>query len=277
MPHAILSDRALIRIGGVDAAEFLDNLVTCDVHGLRGEEIGAGALLSPQGKINWSFLIGRADEGFVLEVAALDAADFAKRLRFYRLQAKVDISEPEFVSAHVAWGAAEVSNIARRDTRFKSVDVYRSYGSNDDGPVDAGWTALRIAHGVAEAHLDYAYGEMFPHDVNLDQTGGVAFTKGCYVGQEVVSRMHHRGTARWRVMVASGAGMTSGSAITVDGRKSGTTGSVSGTTALAIVRLDRVKDALDKGAEILAGDAPITVSLPQDVTFTWPVASAESA
>ena len=130
---------------------------------------------------------------------------------------------------------------------------------------------------MAEAHLDYAYGEMFPHDVNLDQIGGVAFTKGCYVGQEVVSRMHHRGTARWRAMVASGADLVSGSAITIDGRNSGTIGSVSGTVGLAIVRLDRVKDALDKGVEILAGEARITISFPKDVAFTWPLTSAELA
>ena len=139
MPHAILSDRALIRIGGADAAAFLDNLVTCDVHGLRGGEIGAGALLSPQGKIYWSFLIGRDAAGYVLEVAALDAADFAKRLKFYRLRAKVDISEPELVSAYVSWGGAEVAEGARRDTRFGNELVYRSYGpvaSADDG----GWT-----------------------------------------------------------------------------------------------------------------------------------------
>jgi tRNA-modifying protein YgfZ len=277
MPHAILSDRALIRIGGADAAEFLDNLVTCHVHGLRLGEIGAGALLSPQGKINWSFLIGRANDGFVLEVAAQDAADFAKRLKFYRLRAKVDISDPEMVSAHVAWGEAKTSDSARRDTRFKSIEVFRRFGEADDAPVDGDWTALRIAHGVAEAHLDYAYGEMFPHDVNLDQIGGVAFAKGCYVGQEVVSRMHHRGTARWRVMVASGAGLVSGSAVTIDGRNSGAIGSVSDTSGLAIVRLDRVKDALDKGVEILVGDASISVSFPKDVTFTWPVSTAELA
>lgn len=275
MPHAILSDRALIRIGGADAAEFLDNLVTCDVHGLRGGEIGAGALLSPQGKINWSFLIGRTDDGFVLEVAAKDAADFAKRLKFYRLRAKVDISEPEMVSAHINWGDAKTSDDARRDTRFKSVEVFRSFGKVDSAPLDAGWTALRIAHGVAEAHLDYAYGEMFPHDVNLDQIGGVAFAKGCYVGQEVVSRMHHRGTARRRVMAASGVGLTPASVVTINGRESGTIGSVAGESAIAIVRLDRVKDALDKDVVVMAGDAAIMVAFPKDVSFSWPAIVAE--
>ena len=276
MPHAILPDRALIRINGADAEHFLHNLVTCDVLTLGADELRAGALLSPQAKIVWSFLIGREGEGYVLDIAAQDAVDFAKRLKFYRLRAKVDIGEPEMVSAYVSWGDAQTAADARRDTRFKSEVVHRSHGEVTGGK-DAGWIALRIAHGVAEAHLDYAYGEMFPHDVNLDQSGGVSFSKGCYVGQEVVSRMHHRGTARWRVMVVQGAGLITGSGVTVGGRSSGTIGSVSGMSGLAIVRLDRVKDALDGGVEILAGDVPITVSFPKDVNFTWPLASAEPA
>ncbi len=277
MPRSVLSNRALIRIGGVDAEPFLHNLVTCDVLTLTADELRAGALLSPQGKVVWSFLIGRDSDGYVLDVAAQDAVDFAKRLKFYRLRAKVDISEPEMVSVHVAWNEAARSDGLRRDTRFKSTDVFRGFGKIDDAPIDAGWIALRIAHGVAEAHLDYPYADMFPHDVNLDQIGGVAFTKGCYVGQEVISRMHHRGTARWRVMVATGEGLVSGSAVTIEGRNSGTVGSISGTAGLAIVRLDRVKDALDKGSAIMAGDVPIAVSFPGDVTFTWPAASAEPA
>lgn len=276
MPHAILSDRALIRIGGADAEHFLHNLVTCDVLTLAADELRAGALLSPQGKVVWSLLIGREGAGYVLEVAAQDVADFAKRLKFYRLRAKVDISESELVSARVVWGEAPLPESARRDTRFKSEAVHRGYAEVTEGE-DAGWTALRVAHGLAEAHLDYAYGEMFPHDVNLDQVGGVSFSKGCYIGQEVVSRMHHRGTARWRVMVARGAGLVTGSAVMIDGRNSGMIGSVSGSSGLAIVRLDRVKDALDKGAEMIAGDVPVSISFPKDVSFTWPVASAESA
>ncbi len=274
MPHAILSDRAFIRIGGVEAEGFLHNLVTCDVLTLKSDELRAGALLSPQGKVVWSFLIGREGEGYVLDVAAQDAHAFSQRLKFYRLRAKVEISEPEMVSAHVVWDGAPISEDARRDTRFKSEVVFRSFGTAIGGD-DAGWTALRITHGVAEAHLDYAYGEMFPHDVNLDQIGGVSFSKGCYVGQEVVSRMHHRGTARRRVMVTSGEGLIAGGAVLVEGRSSGAIGSVSERSGLAVVRLDRLKDALDKGLQILAGEVPVAISFPNDVTFTWPVASAE--
>jgi folate-binding protein YgfZ len=64
-------------------------------------------------------------------------------------------------------------------------------------------------HGIAESGTDYALGDAFPHDVLLDQNGGVGLRKGCYVGQEVVSRMQHRGTARRRVLIVSGRNRSS--------------------------------------------------------------------
>jgi len=63
------------------------------------------------------------------------------------------------------------------------------------------WHRMRIEHGIAESGIDFDLGDVFPHDVNFDQIGGVSFKKGCYIGQEVVSRMHHRGTARRRLLL----------------------------------------------------------------------------
>jgi folate-binding Fe-S cluster repair protein YgfZ len=100
----------------------------------------------------------------------------------------------------------------------------------------------------------------------------VGFRKGCYVGQEVVSRMQHRGTARRRVLIVQAALPlpASGTDITVDGRPVGTLGSISGTTGLAIARIDRVKAALDAGRPILAGDVPVTLIIPAWAKFRFP-------
>ena len=81
------------------------------------------------------------------------------------------------------------------------------------------WQALRIAHGIAESGSDYALGDAFPHDVLLDETGGVGFKKGCYVGQEVVSRMQHRGTARRRVLIVSAQAALARAGHGTDGRR----------------------------------------------------------
>jgi tRNA-modifying protein YgfZ len=112
---------------------------------------------------------------------------------------------------------------------------------------------------------------VFPHDVNLDQTGGVSFAKGCYVGQEVVSRIQHRGTARRRVLIAAGdSALEAGCPITANGKNVGVLGSALEKNALALVRIDKVKDAMDAGAAIFAGNVSLHLSLPPRATFSWP-------
>ena len=117
---------------------------------------------------------------------------------------------------------------------------------------------------LRKPRTDYALGDAFPHDVNLDQTGGVSFRKGCFVGQEVVSRMQHRGTARRRILIVTVRRICRDRhAITANGREIGTLGSVAGKSGLALVRIDRVKDAMDSGIPILAGEIPIHLAIPR--------------
>ena len=141
------------------------------------------------------------------------------------------------------------------------------------------WDRLRIAHGVAESGSDYEAGDAFPHDVLLDQNEGVGFRKGCYVGQEVVSRMQHRGTARRRVLLVRGEAPlpASGTELTVDGRSIGALGTVVGAEGLAILRIDKAKEAIDAGTPILAGEVPVAVSIPPGVGFGFPEAAAADA
>ena len=133
------------------------------------------------------------------------------------------------------------------------------------------WHAFRIASGIAESGADYALGDAFPHDVLLDQMDGIGFRKGCYVGQEVVSRMQHRGTARRRVLVVSGAPLPAqGTEIVSNGRPIGMLGSTADGKGLAILRIDRVKDALDAGTAIEADGVPLSVAIPDWAAFTYP-------
>ena len=129
---------------------------------------------------------------------------------------------------------------------------------------------------MPESGGDYALGDAFPHDVLLDQTGGVGFRKGCYVGQEVVSRMQHRGTARRRAMLVEGddALPPAGTDVIANGRSIGTLGSVSGNAGIAIVRIDRVKDAMDAGSSMFAGEVPVRLAIPKWATFTFPQESS---
>lgn len=281
MPTVHLDDRALISLDGAEAESFLQNIITTDLSALADGEARPGALLSPQGKILFDFLVSRnGKDSFVLDCRAALADDFVRRLMLYRLRAKVAIAKQDQPDVAVSWGkdSSEAGTGQKlADKRFPAdARVTRHYGTPlpPANSVDADWRALRIECGVAESGFDYAAGDAFPHDVLLDENGGVGFKKGCYIGQEVVSRMQHRGTARRRVMIAAGELPGTGAEILADGRPIGTLGTVAGRTGLAIVRIDKVKEALDAGKPITAGDAPIELSIPPHAKYRMPEAAA---
>lgn len=278
MPAAFLPDRALIRVSGPEAEHFLQNLVTTDVAALPVGEARPGALLTPQGKILFDFLISRDGDVFLLEAAAGQQADLVKRLTMYKLRAAVTIvAEPE-AGVTVSWDD-ERDAAALLDRRFAiagTVLVRRPgrHAGEDDGA----YLDLRIAAGIAESGTDFALQDAFPHDVLMDRNGGVGFKKGCYVGQEVVSRMQHRGTARRRVVIVDGqtALPTTGTEITAGGKPVGALGSVRGARGLAIVRIDRVGEAMAAGIPVLAGGAAVTVSLPAWSGLDFPTVAEEA-
>ena len=111
------------------------------------------------------------------------------------------------------------------------------------------------------------YGDAFPHETNMDRLRGVDFDKGCYVGQEVVSRMQHRGTARTRTVkvLLDGFAPEPGTAILAGDKQVGTIGSTSGQHGLALIRTDRVADALDAGLALTAGGLGLRLAEPESV------------
>jgi len=285
MPTARLDDRAIITVSGAEAEPFLQNIVTCDLDSLGPSQAQPSALLSPQGKILFDFLISRqAEQAFLLECRTEIADDFIRRLTLYRLRAKIEIAKQDQTHVTVSWRsdsvASHIDSSGIRDMRFfPPAEVFRSYVS---GTVDADigeWAAFRIRHGVAESGSDYALGDAFPHDVLLDELGGVGFRKGCYIGQEVVSRMQHRGTARRRVLIVEGEHdlPAPGTDISAGGRSIGTLGSTEGKHGLAIVRIDRAKDAMDAGTQIIAGDVVVSLQIPSFAKFTYPKSAGDEA
>ena len=282
---AELSRRGVVAVRGLDAAKFLNDLVTSDVPEAAGRA-AFGALLTPQGKILFDFIVFRDGDGFVFDLPKAAVADFVRRLGFYRLRAKVEIAdlsnEREVV---VAWGGDAtpiLDGSVAADPRLAALGFRAIVPAGADMAADyteasvADYDAHRIALGVPEGGIDFAFGEPYPHDTDMDQLAGVDFAKGCYVGQEVVSRMQHRGTARRRfVRVSAGAALPDiGTPVTADAKAIGTLGSSAGGTGLALVRLDRAKDAIDHGVAIIAGNAALTLTLPNWATFGWPAGPA---
>jgi folate-binding protein YgfZ len=286
MPTVHLTDRALISIAGPDAEHFLQNIITTDIAGIAAGDAWPGALLTPQGKILYDFLISRrGDDGFLLECRADIADDFMRRLTLYKLRSKLEITKLDQDVVAVAWEndsassqddstSSQIDSTRLRDRRFPdSSQVVRHHGALPaaDTPAD-GFTALRVRHGVAESGADFELGDAFPHDVLFDQNGGVGLKKGCFVGQEVVSRMQHRGTARRRVLLAHAetALPASGADITADGRPVGTLGTVAGGDGLAVARIDKVKAAMDSGVPLMAGGVTLALSIPEWASFGFP-------
>lgn len=280
--HAELEDRGVVAVGGPEARAFLQNLLTSDLDHVGGGAGGYGALLSPQGKILVDFLIFPDGDGFLLDVAKSQVAALLGKLKLYRLRAKVELADRSDTHRVVAvWDgdrpAADGVTIA--DPRLAGLGFRAIRPATADGgdPGDAAaYHHHRIALGVPEGGRDFTFGDSFPHDANLDQLGGVAFDKGCYVGQEIVSRMEHRGTARRRIVqvAAEASPPASGAEVLAGERPAGTLGSSSGTIGLALLRLDRVKEALDAGKAVTAGGVPLSVTLPAYARFTWPTEAA---
>jgi len=281
-----LGRRGVIAVGGPDAEKFLNDLVTADITRTTTGQAVFAALLSPQGKVLFDFIVFRDGERFVLDAPRKVVADLVKRLGFYRLRAKVtieDLSETHRVVA--LWresGFEHFDGIAAPDPRLASLG-WREVVARDAPPragfgpaTEAEYDERRIRLGIPEGGIDFDFGDAFPHDADMDQLGGIDFGKGCYIGQEVVSRMEHRGTARRRFVLALGEGPlpARGTPVNAGERAIGTMGSSAGGNALALVRLDRAKEAADAGYDLTADTTALELKLPGWAKFGWPATVA---
>ncbi|RFB80106.1 CAF17-like 4Fe-4S cluster assembly/insertion protein YgfZ [Methylovirgula sp. 4M-Z18] len=252
MPTALLSDRGVVRVSGADARGFLQGLLTCDMDKISKDSMSYGALLTPQGKILFDFLVAEREGGFWLDCPRELAADLTRRLTFYKLRAKVvieDMSASHAVLAH--WGEAAGGLVDGRHLDLGTREIVAAGTAGGDA---LAYEAHRIALGIPKGGVDFAYGETFPHDADLDLLHGVDFKKGCYVGQEVVSRVEHRGTARKRILPVrfEGGAPAVGTEIRAGEQAIGTMGSSADGHGLASFRVDRLQEAQEAGAKVMA-------------------------
>ncbi len=266
------ADRVLFRFSGPDAHKLVNDVVTGHVPD-RASEAAAWALLSPQGKILAEGLAVWQDDALWLDTHISVADDFYKRMRMYRLRAKAEIEDLR-ESYRVGFSTTEIPGAAR--DRLGPVKLgWHVIASVEDiagwDKDDSAYHAIRIANGILHQGNDFPANETFAHDIGFDILEGIDFVKGCYVGQEVVSRMKHRGTARRRPVVVSGVEAENGSAVVANGRDAGAIGQVVDGKAVAIVRLDRIAD-LDA---VTVGDKPVKIALPAWATYAFGEASSE--
>lgn len=286
MPSAFLPERGVVRVTGPDARRFLDNLLTSDIGEVGYEKARYAALLTPQGKVLFDMIVSEAEEpwggGFLLDCSRALAPELAKRLGFYKLRANVEIADiSDSAGVVVYWSDAivpEEDGVTFADPRLPALGtrmITNREHAKDLGGVDGeAWHEHRIALGVPETGRDFVAGDVFPHEIDMDQLGGVDFTKGCYVGQEVVSRMEHRGTARTRIIPVrfkEGFAPLDGCEAFAGGKSAGRIGSgAPGGLALALLRLDRIDDALKGGERLTAGGMEFEPVKPDWARFPFP-------
>ena len=287
MQAAFLPDRGVVKVSGEDARNFLNGLVTSDLTELKPGLSRFGALLTPQGKIIVDFLITEAPAGhgggFLFDCPRALAQALTDKLRFYKLRAKLTVENlSDSLGVIAAWGGdlAMQPDLTFTDPRAPTLGtrilapqdlaekVAVLIGADLVGP--EAYEAHRIACGAPRGGLDFIYGDAFPHETNMDRLHGVDFDKGCYVGQEVVSRMQHRGTARTRSvkLLLDGPSPEAGATILAGDKPVGTAGSTAGRNGLALIRTDRVADALGAGQKLTAGGLGLRLADPDSVRST---------
>jgi tRNA-modifying protein YgfZ len=254
--------RTVIEVLGEDAEAFLDALVTQSMSLALVGRPAYGGLLTPQGKYIADFLIWRQEDGaFWLDTPTSVAEALINRLRLYRLKAKVDIS----VRADLSVFAYPPDSPHASDPRLAAFATRRIGQLIEEESVPpysvTAWTERRVANGLPEGPPDVAPERDFWLEALGEELSGVDFKKGCFVGQETVSRMKRRTPARSKIITFEIENRAPpGETITVDGFRIGTLGSVATNRALGLVRLDHALEAAETGKTIRAGDAVLAVN-----------------
>jgi folate-binding protein YgfZ len=289
MQAALLPDRGVVKVAGDDARGFLTGLVTNDATKVAPGSPRFAALLTPQGKIIVDFILAEApaeDGGaFFLDCPKAMAPALVEKLNFYKLRAKViceDLSAALGVMAAWDGTAATDYGLCYADPRLPGLGSrimlpphLAAEAAADLGATlvdDEAYETHRILLGVPRGGIDFAYGDTFPHEADMDQLQGIDFGKGCYVGQEVVSRVEHRASARSRVVPIAYDEFApmSGLDVMAGDKQVGTLGSTAKGRGLAMLRLDRVEDALAAGTPLTAGGIGIRAVKPAWATFAFP-------
>ncbi len=234
---ARLDSRALIRVSGPDARDFLHNLLTQDVETLASGDLRFGALLSPPGRLLFDLFLWGEDEAVVLDVAADKRDAMMQRLSMYKLRAKVEIAvdpRPIFVS----WPDAAPGFTA--DPRTPELGG-RTLGDHTADATEDDWNAHRLAVGVPDPALDVDDGT-YPIEANFDLLNGIDFAKGCFVGQETTSRMKRRGEIKKRMLPLTfvGSAPAVGAELLNGDLRAGEVLTGRDGSAMALVRLDRL-------------------------------------
>lgn len=269
--------RQVVRVGGAEATDFLQALITTNVETLPDDQTCAGALLTPQGRVLIDFMVSRTEGGFLIECDAGKADELFTRLRRYRLRRPIELTRETELAVWVIWGVDSAPAGALRDARHPDLGWRMIATQNalaQDADVDIApaaiedWHLLRITAAVPQGPVDLVPERALMLEAGLDQLGAVDFQKGCYVGQEVTARTHYRGLVKRRIapFAVTGAGCAPGAAITSGDRALGkvlsTVCGPEGGMCLAAMKLSDLHRLQDVGNNVEIDGATARLALP---------------
>jgi folate-binding protein YgfZ len=254
----------VFEVTGPDARDFLQNLVTVDVDRLDREPVLYSGLLSPQGKVIADFFLWAKAGGVLVDVNVTRAEDLRRRLTLYRLRAKVEIADRPDLGVF----SGRISDVlaAAPDPRLPSLAL-RSLADTTFDPPGAepdAYRQRRIREGAPDLAYDAAPDEVFALEALFDEFSGVGFQKGCFVGQENVSRMKRRATTRRKFCPVEfdGPAPAYGALISAGPAELGSIRTGIDGRAIAFLRLDRAQEASENGVELQAEGRALRLAPP---------------
>lgn len=260
------SHRSLLRFKGTEAKSYLDRVLTCRTTDIEDGVCRFGALLTPQGKIISDLFVYGVGSELMIDAPSSLVSDVQKRLTLLKLRADVQIEPVSDLQVYVSSERPADSGLVFEDPR-PGATLYRvltseAFATEDD----VAWASLRAENILPETVLDYDTVSTFPADVNMDILGGVDYRKGCFIGQEVASRMKRKSEARKRTLGLSGPkSLQKGDEITSGETKIGDVLSWDGRCGLGLIRLDRLGKALAQGATPEIQNQPVTLHIPDGI------------
>ena len=249
---ARLENRAVLKVRGAECDDFLQNLVTQDVTRAQPQ---AAALLTPQGKLAFDFILQPVEDEFLIDCAADSAEAFVKKLNLYKLRRDVEIAETE-LPVQVVWSDPSDAQAPKIDSFFEDPRSarlgLRCLGASPADLSDytassaQNWAKFRLSLGVPEGPTEMPPGTIFPMEFGFERMGAIDFQKGCFVGQEVASRVHRKGSLRKTLhpAVFDAAVPPVGTPIVSDDRNVGEIIAGQDNQALVLVRTDKLTASL---------------------------------
>ena len=260
-----LSDRSILQVEGIDGEKFLQGIVTCNVEKIANK-LSYGSILTPQGKLLYDFIILRQNNNFLIDIYKSNIDDFIKLLNMYKLKSDIKLIKREDLSVFVdiSDGHSDHENI---DPRLESIGLRKILKSDYEYSSDEKilYEKKLIKLGIAETGDGIKPGDIFPIEANLDYLNGIDFQKGCFIGQEVSSRMYRRGKAKKRIVCfKSNDNFTNNDELVYNNKTIGTVIKKIEDYGIALIKIDKIINPERETITITSKDGikSIDINLP---------------